>query len=363
MTSGGALLVALLSQSPIGSAGTPPPAARVRVRLDVHAAASCTSRGDLMSRITARSPRIDVVDEAPFSAGVVVTSPRPGSVVAELVLGTVGTEPSPRRVAARSCAEAADAVAFIIAVTLDPSLQRRSGTGATEERAGAEGGAPWAPDTSVRTAPPAEVSTAARPGERPAPASPPAPPAALAAAPPSERAPPVASRRELGAYVAGQTIFGPAPAVMPGVALYGMLAFDHEGPWSPALFVGAMHVWRSDLAELGGVASFTLDAANVDACPLRLRWSLLAARPCASALVGLLTARGSDTDQAVSSMRPFAAASAVIIAGLGAPVEVSARLGVGLTLIRDSYEFATNIFHRVGAVTISASLGVGAHWH
>ena len=78
-------------------------------------------------------------------------------------------------------------------------------------------------------------------------------------------------------------------------------------PWSPALFVGATHVWRSDLSEPGGAASFTLDAASLDACPLRLRWSRLAARPCASALVGRLAASGSDTDQAGERGAPLRA--------------------------------------------------------
>jgi hypothetical protein len=39
------------------------------------------------------------------------------------------------------------------------------------------------------------------------------------------------------------------------------------------------------------------------------------------------------------------------------------RLGLGVTLIRDSYEFATTVFHRAGAITTSASLGIGVRWH
>ena len=166
----------------------------------------------------------------------------------------------------------------------------------------------------------------------------------------------------MGAYLAGQTIFGPAAAVMPGIALYAMVEVDREGPWVPALFVGATHVWRADLSEPGGKASFTLDAASLDACPLRWRWSLLTARPCVSALVGRMTARGSDTDHAVSSERPFAVAGAVMTAGFGSTVELSARLGVGLTLIRDSYELGAAAFHRAAPVTISAGLGIGTRW-
>ena len=60
--------------------------------------------------------------------------------------------------------------------------------------------------------------------------------------------------------------------------------------------------------------------------------------------------------------RPFAAAGAALAVGFGAKLEVSGRLGIGVTLLRDSYEFANDVFYRAAAVTISASLGVGMRW-
>ena len=47
---------------------------------------TASSRGDLAARVAARSPRIQFVDDAAISAQVVLTSARPGNVVAELVL-------------------------------------------------------------------------------------------------------------------------------------------------------------------------------------------------------------------------------------------------------------------------------------
>jgi hypothetical protein len=151
---------------------------------------------------------------------------------------------------------------------------------------------------------------------------------------------------------------------MPGIALYAMGALDRDGLWAPALLAGATHAWRADLAQHGGKASFTLDAASLDVCPLRVRLSVLAARPCASALVGRLTARGSDTENAVSSARPFAAAGAALAmtVALGSSVDLSARVGAGLTLVRDSYELGTAVFHRAAPLTIAASLGIGTRW-
>jgi len=267
-------------------------------------------------------------------------------VVAELVLATPGAEQPPRRFVARSCAEVADAIALIIAVTLDPTSVRNSvATG----------------NTAAATEPRSDGVTP--PDKRPdqPPASPVAPPATLAPATP---APPVASakKQRFSAYVAGQTIFGAAPSVMPGLALYAMAALDGEGVWSPALFIGATHVWRDDLSEPGGAASFTLDAASLDACPFRVGRSRFVARPCASALVGRLATSGADTEQAASSTRPFATAGVALNASYGTTVELSARLSAGMTLIRDSYDFGGLTFHRAGAITVAASLGAGLRW-
>jgi hypothetical protein len=349
MTSGGALLIALFVQSASGPPGAAPEAVSTKARLDLRGAADCISRGDLAARVAARSPRIQFVDDAAIYARVVLTSARPGNVVAELVLATPGTEQPPRRFAARSCAEAADAIALIIAVTLDPTLTRTvadtSGASST-----AEGGTDRAPPPAEK---PADQSTTA-PAARP-----PAPPATVeAVAPPA----PVAARRHFGVSVAGQTIFGPAPAVMPGIAIAGMMALGRDGVWAPALFLGATHAWRDDLAETGGNASFTLDAATVDACPLRVGAAWFVARPCAAALFGRLSASGTNTQQADSAARPFAAAGVALTASVGTTVEVSARVGVGVTLLRDSYEFGGATFHRAGPITSAASLGVGLHW-
>ena len=383
MTPGAALLVALLSQNPTSAAGAGPEVAATSVSLDVRAAPGCTSRSDLTVRIAARSPRIQVVDDAPVSARVDVTSPRPGSVVADLFLASAGAEQPPRRVVARSCAEVADGVALIIAVTLDPNLRRQPAAGVAANRGSADQGkanSRAGRDTSAASASatpgagpvprppasseelPAATTTQAAPPARASSVAQPPPPVSLTSVAPPVRRPATTTRRELGVSLAGQTIFGPAPAVMPGIAIYVMAALDRDGAWAPALFVGATHVGRAGLSESGGTASFALDAATLDACPLRLRWSRLTARPCASALVGRLSSKGSDTDQQASATRPFGVAGAAMTASFGSTVELSARLGVGLTVLRDSYEFGNAVFHQSSLFTISASVGIGVHW-
>jgi hypothetical protein len=372
MTPSAALLVALFSQGPSAS-GMAPSTAVVKLRLDVRAASECTSRGDLAERIAARSRRIEIADDAPLSAQVTVSAARSRNLVADLVLTSPGMGPTERRVVARSCAEVADGAALIIAVTLDPTLQRNRTAGPGDEKAptgdGREASAaaagasqPAAPPVGKESSVPPAAPPVPSTETPPAPTAPPVPPLTVQAEVKPPAAPDAAGKRELGATLAGQTIFGAAPSVMPGVALFGMAALDRQGLWAPALFVGATHAWRSDFSETGGSASFTLDAATVDVCPLRLRWSYLVARPCADALVGRLAAQGSDTRQPGSSARPFGAAGAALSASFGSRVQLSARVGVGVTLLRDSYELAT-VFYKAAPLTISASLGVGWGWH
>jgi hypothetical protein len=327
MMPGGALLIALLLQSPPpgAAAAAPPDVAKTEARLDLRGAADCISRADVAARVAARTPRVQFVDDAAILARVAITSTHPGNVIAEVGLATPGAEQPSRKLVARSCAEAADAVALIIAITLDPTL---------------------------------------KPTYQPPEPPPPAPLAVVESPAPPAPVPPSGTRRHFGVSVAGQTIFGPAPAVMPGVALYGMLALDRDSVWAPALFIGGTHVWRNDLEQTDGKASFTLDAASVDACPLRVGRSGFVARPCASALVGRLNARGTDTTNGTSEARPFATAGLTLsaIAPLPANVELSARFGIGMTLLRDAYELGSTTFHRAGRITVAASVGAGVRW-
>lgn len=374
MPSGAAPLIALFLPSLMSAAGpssSPPPA---RLRLDV-SAGNCISSGDLAARIAARSRRIQIAEDAATSAEVSVRASRPGRVTAELVLTTAGAEGTPRRVVARSCSEAADAIALIVAVTLDPTALRKTASVPAPGEIPVEGeGAgrsrpPGGTGDDASSAPPdAGLSaTPSAPPEKPPPdiSLPPEPPLSKAAIQPtSPLAAPESSpwHRHYAVALAGQTIFGPAPTVLPGPALYFTVGLERDGPWAPAFTIGATHVWRTGLVQPGGTASFTLDAASLDACPLQLRWWRFVARPCLAGLVGRLAARGSDTEGAASSARPFASAGGAVALTLGAPVELALRFGVGLTLIRDSYEFGDESFHHAARVTTSLGLGVGWRW-
>jgi hypothetical protein len=62
-----------------------------------------------------------------------------------------------------------------------------------------------------------------------------------------------------------------------------------------------------------------------------------------------------------SSRRAPIGASGVVGVRLGSRFELVARVGAGYPLIRDSFEFAPNTFHRVAPVTLAGSLGLELH--
>lgn len=391
MLPGVALLMALAAP-PSRDAGEPVPSA---ARLEVRSGARCLTRDDITRRVLARTSRVRFSDDASITISVAVAVQRQsGTVVAELTLGSRGGSAAPRRIVARSCAEAADAVALILAVTLDPTAQRTpagdttkpssSGSasdgpaaaeppGIADERSGAVVPNPPGP-AAVR--PVVAATPAAR--EPPPPVEPPDTPIALPPAPlgpparRDEKGPPhligtggqlgaTATTLEFGAALEGEMVAGAAPRVMPGLSVSVMLASSADRMWAPAMFAGWSRVWRSGLAEGAGSASFTLDIGRLGACPLRLRWARLVVRPCASVLVGRMSARG-ETAQASASARPFSAAGLMVDARLGGTIALVARLGAGVTLVRDRYAFGDDVFYRAEALTTSASLGLGFHW-
>jgi hypothetical protein len=319
----------------VGEAGShaaevPPDLAAAR--LEVQALPDCATREALVARVAARSSRIHwAADPAgPNLRAAIARAPHNGAV-AELVIVQPDGTISSRRLSAPSCEEATDAIALVIALTLDPMS--------------APGDHPAAPPPSPL--PDSDVTAAA-----PSHSSPPPPPPPL---------PPAPTRPRFGVGAAAQAIFGPAPGVLPSIAVYAFAQLGRDAFWSPALFLLGTHAWRNDLVEPGGTAAFTLDAASLDACALRLRVSVVEARACAGGLVGRLAASGSDTYSPTSSVRPFAAVGGSLLStvGIGSVLEASARVGVGASLVRDAFAFAPFVFYRTAAVVVTPSLGLG----
>jgi hypothetical protein len=359
-----------LSAAGVPAAAPQAPVARARLDMVARTAANCTGPDDFAARVAARSPRIQFVeDSAAIGVQATFNVARSGGINAELILVESGVSRAPRRFQARSCAEAADALALMVAVALDPvwvnehspTLAGESGTDVSTGSSSAASATPRGPS-----------AVASRPGKQPGPITtekkpePPPPPVSIVASPVAGSPSPLTGRFQprFGAHLAGQSLWGPAPAVMPGLAAYAVGALDRDALLSPAIVLGAIYAWRSDLAEPGGKASFSLVAGSLDACVLRVQVSLVDVRACAAVVAGRLSASGSDTDAPATVAKLFAVAGAtsILTVHLGRMIELSARIGTGMTLRRSSYEFGSTAFHTSSRLTTSASIGVGLGW-
>lgn len=327
----GALALLLTGTTGITAEVEPAPPAKT-ARLEVQALPECTTREELLARIAARSRRIRFDEDTDGGSTstlrvAVAATPRHGAVGDLVIVGPDGRT-STRRLSAPTCAEATDALALIIALMLDPSAAITP--------------TPPPPPLVVTPPPPRRVQ----------------PPAVVAAPPPALPHP---AARRFGVGAAGQVLFGPSPAALPGFALWALAGLDRDSLWSPVLLLAWIHAFDSGLGEKGGTAGFTLDAASLDACPLRLRALFMEARACGTALVGRLIAGGSETYSPTAIAQPYAAlgGALMVVAGPWRHLEVVGRFGAAASLVRDSFQFLPYTFHRTDAVTLSGSLGIG----
>jgi hypothetical protein len=332
----------------------PAPAAR----LELDASPACSTRDELVARVAARSTRIRFVTDGagvPALAARIEPAAR-GGVIAGLTVVEPDGRKFTRRIEAPSCAAATDALALVVAITLDPAVvmdasPRSAPASPPAPPPGTPAAATPAATASAKSPPPAppqaEVARVAAPAEGAAPAAPTAP-----------------ATPYLGAAVSGELIAGPAPTLMPGAALELEAGLERASIWSPAMMLTLAHTWSGDVVEPLGTAAFTLDLVSLDACPLRLVLLRVEARACAAGSLGRLAAQGSRTFDPGSVARAFATAggAARLAVPSGSRVQVRIRFGAGATLWRDAFQFDRDVFHRVASVTLVGDVGVGVRF-
>lgn len=117
-----ALLAVLGAAMPASADATAPPA---RAHLSLRAPAGCASEAAIAAGVRARSTRIAFVgaaDDVP-NLRVELRAERTSELVAALTVHWPDGRRSERRVAAEGCADAVEALAFLIVLTLDPRSQ------------------------------------------------------------------------------------------------------------------------------------------------------------------------------------------------------------------------------------------------
>jgi len=353
------LLAAVGYFADLREAAAEPSRAIALANFEIVADPSCTTRADLIARVRARLPQVRLVDDDKgLAIRVQISAASAGGVAGDVTLVSPGMKPSFRRVPARSCVEAADAVALIIAVTLDPMAADTRSDGSTAALGTPSAAAPASlPNDSVTATGTTRTSVPKGKSSRPI-----AEPSSETSA--SESVSP-RPRLFFGAQLAVEAVAGVTPGVMPGVSLFAMAGMERPSHWAPALVFGVHHAWRSAIEEQGGAASFTLDAASLDVCPLRFRLGVMEARPCGTLLFGRLAARGSNTlNPAEESARPFWAVggAGILTADLPWRLQLLTRFVIGANLVRDSFEFSPATFHTVPPISAAASVGIGLHF-
>jgi hypothetical protein len=278
------------------------------------------------------------------------------------------------------CGELVDALALVAAlaletdgvehVVLDPGQ-----TPAVPAPAPAPLPAPLAPPpppasspAPAPTAPPLTRPPASAPTQVPAPESTPA--LAPVRAPDSTPTPAVEasstsmSGPRLGVALAGFAATGPAPTPLFGPALTLRLVWRAAGLLRPTL-------------ELGGAASFSLDAAEAKGTATFEWWTaraiayLLQASPGGGVALrggvagdfGVLLARGSHTASPATSSRPWASLglAAGLEVPLGSRVALLPAVAVEAPLRRDRYAFGSTDFFEVPRVIATGSVAIVAY--
>lgn len=316
--------------------------ASVEVRLELAEGSACATRDELIAKIARRSDRIRFVDSgAARLLRAEFERHGEGAILARLRVVQPNGRRATRELQAGSCEEAADALALVAAVTLDPLAK-------TDELP------PEAPPPEAETVPERPLPVA-RADQTP---SSTAGPAGAPVRPVDERQP-EEDAVALGIGVSAAAIWGPAPGPLPGVGASFEIRARTPSVWSPAARASIVRLWRGGFETEHGTAAFALTELTLDLCPLSLPAGPLELRPCGSVHAGLLTASGSETHEAREHVRPWLTlgASALVSLRVTETLEFSTAFGAGHPLVRDRFQFEPNVFHEVPNIAFSAAIG------
>jgi hypothetical protein len=334
----------------------------VRASLEVRAPDSCGAPRLLLARVERRSARIRFVEPGAGARRVraEVREVVPRDYRATLSLWSEDGRELVRELRAADCAEAYDALALVIAVTLDPDAdlgaepEENPSEKPTEERG--ESGAAAEPRTGAGVAK-AEPQPSSRPAsEAPAIVERRAEVGDLT---PSADGSVSALTPSFGLLAAMRS--GPAPMVLPGFGMFVGLEGLPGFPERSLVRVSALRHRRGNFEAAGGVADFSLDTLRLDACPFGFGRAGLRAYLCLEAEYGRLEAEGSVTVDGQRRSRPWRSLGAgALVAYSPLPVLELGLLGaLEHPLVRDTFQFEPEAFHEVGPVGARLELALG----
>lgn len=297
--------------------------------------AACPNDALIVARVAAREPGAERVALGGDVVGT-VSMARDGTRIRAVVTVTRADGSVERPVSGSSCEDAADAVAFILALALDAetatTLEAPAGASGAAQTAGAE----------VEGALAAAVVPAA--------------PVVSVATPPAAPARPPASRERL--RWGGGVLFGVSGGVAPALALTEGLFFEgalRARSLTQSFRLTGLHAGQTATTPVGN-AELDLFALRLHACPVGFGRAFFV-EGCASFDVGRLRGRGYDAVAAKSDSATWYGPGALGRAGavVGGWIDVGAEVGFVVPLARDRFYFLPD----VTAHTIPSVAGYG----
>jgi hypothetical protein len=300
------------------------------VRLEYHAPPACTDEAQFFAQARARAPQMRLARPDERARVFIVEIEQHAALTsARLTVRDPDGQTTVRNVETKDCSEAVDALALVAALAVNP-------------RAGAR---------PKETPVPSDGTMPLPPGPTP-PASPRAAPAhALARAP---------SPWTWRAGAAGFGVGAIAPEPLLGARVSAELVHLTSHGMAPSFRVSLGYATHNGFVVEGGTAHFAYAGANAEMCPLRLPPAKnLVFRPCVMADFGFVVARGSETLNPRSAVRPWAdiGTGARLAWMLGGDIGVELDVGCMFPISRDRFLFGTDSFHRVAWVGGLAALG------
>lgn len=404
----GAAAVSIASTAALAA---PPP--RVPARLSWGASVCGDARG-FASRVLKRTRAVRFVERGEALTVHLSIAPEGSGLDATVSLISKGREPIVRHIASPDCDDALDALALVVAISLEARSRevfRRAPRRSSAPRArpapppaspvptptravpllepvapapgalpATEAASPATSDDAVLPAVAAEGS--ASPAAASAPvaeaargpvvvtAEPPALVGVEALVPPSE--PRASERLAFASGVSAQLLVGAAPEALIGAQLWARARWERGSAWSPELGLSIAHQRRDGFDDAAGQADFALTSTSLDVCPVRLGSAAWHVQPCVAGALGQLESEGRATFLPGRARRPWATLGGNIqLVARVAVLEIRGSFGVARPFVRDAFHFGpscesasceADIFHRVEAAVWLAALGAGVNF-
>jgi hypothetical protein len=313
------------------------------IRLAYHASDGCPEEEAFVERVRARTARARVAwpGEAARTFEVTLDAGPPASgSVTVLAADRWGQT---RHVSADACDDLADALALVVALSVDPHAET-------------------APSLTPRVA----SSTAASVPPPSAPLLAPPPPPVVTVAPVSRESPPPSTDTTLAGHFFAGADFAISGGVAPEALVGGSPFVGWQARLSPVLEPSIRLALVRASSDIQGPpsAAFVWTAGRLDGCPVAFG-DAIRLRGCARVEAGVVTVAAGDIPLAETRVRPWFALGPLgrVEVPVVGPLFFDAEVALTVRVTNDRFYFAPDTtLYRVPVIATSEACGIGAHF-